>query len=77
MHIVLINLKKKKILDPSACGQHLYKNFKHAWQKLSQDSSTQKIYIINVVSIYFNRNWRSIYPPISDEPLALLLVVSV
>ena len=25
---------------------------KHAWQKLRQDSSTQKFYIINVVSIF-------------------------
>ena len=25
---------------------------KHAWQKLRQDSSTQKLYIINVVSIF-------------------------
>ena len=34
---------------------HLYK--KHALQKLRQDSSTQKFYIINVVSIFINRNW--------------------
>ena len=34
---------------------------KHAWQTLRQDSSTQKFYIMNVVSIFFNRNWPSIF----------------
>jgi hypothetical protein len=34
---------------------------KHAWQTLRQDSSTQKFYILNVVSIFFNRNWPSIF----------------
>ena len=28
---------------------------KHAWQKLRQESTTQKFYIINVVSILLNK----------------------
>ena len=34
---------------------------RHSWQKLRQDPSTQKFYIMNVVSIFFNRNWPSIF----------------
>jgi hypothetical protein len=39
---------------------HLTSVQKHAWQQLCQDSSIQKFYIINVVSIFFNRNLPSI-----------------